>query len=86
MNAFNKNEAQRDYLQQIAQAKHDELIRLVAERRKDLRLSLGRMAEETQIYKSYLHRLEKGTISMSLKKLLVLCEILGLEVTIKPKK
>ena len=43
------------------------------------------MEEETQIYKSYIHRVEQGDINTSVKKLIVLCEILGLEVTLKEK-
>lgn len=85
MLALNKNEEQRQYLEQIAQAKYEELLRQLSERRKSLGVSLGRMEEETQIYKSYIHRVEQGHINTSVKKLIVLCEILGLEVTLKEK-
>lgn len=85
MLALNKNEEQRQYLEQIAQAKYEELLRQLSERRKSLGVSLGRMEEETQIYKSYIHRVEQGQINTSVKKLIVLCEILGLEVTLKEK-
>ena len=86
MSAFNKDETQRNLLEQMSQTKYEELLDLLSDRRRSLGVSLGRLAEVTQIQKSYLSRVEQGLINTSVKKLIVLAETLGYEVCLKKKE
>ena len=86
MHASNKNEGQKTWLDHMSQSKYEELLNQLADRRKSLGVSLGRLGEESQMHKSYIHRVEQGSINPSVKKLIVLCELLGLEVCLKEKE
>lgn len=48
--------------------------------------SLHRMALELGLDKSYLYRIESGAVSPGLKNLIVLCDRLGLDISIAPAK
>ena len=66
-----------------------EYIRLLEElinRRYKKRLSQQDLANLSGLYKSYINRLEKGVVLISLPKLLAMCDALDLDIQLKPRK
>lgn len=66
-----------------------EYVRLLEElinRRYKKRLSQQDLANLSGLYKSYINRLEKGVVLISLPKLLAMCDALDLDIQLKPRK
>lgn len=60
------------------------ILASIRDRRKELKISQKRMGEIAAISREHYSRLEKGSETISLRRLLRICGGLGLEIIVRP--
>lgn len=70
----------------VVKKKYIKLLDELINRRYKKKLSQQDLANLSGLYKSYINRLEKGVVLISLPKLLAMCDALDLDIQLKPRK
>ena len=82
-----KSEDIKKYIDQLADDEYQMLMDdMKIIREKVLQMPLSVLSVKTQMYPSYLHRVETAEINTSVKKLIVMLDALGLKLKIESKE
>ena len=76
--------ALKEDLDRKAEERYKELMGYVRQFRESEGITLAKLSVDTQTYPSYLHRVENGSISTSVPKLITILNALGLQLAVEP--
>ena len=83
MEVKERRNALKEEIDRKAEERYKELMGYVRQFRESEGITLADLSVSTQIYPSYLHRVETGSISTSVPKLITILEALGLRLAIE---
>lgn len=76
--------ALKEEIDRKAEEEYKELMGYVRQFRESEGITLAELSVATQTYPSYLHRVETGSISTSVPKLITILDAMGLRLVIEP--